>query len=143
MSITILDVPPSELIEKVAEKLKDDPYVKPPNWANFIKTASFKKTQPQQSDWWYIRAASVLYQVYRRGPIGLSKLRKVYGGRASGKNRPEKKGIAAGKVIRLIMQQLELSNYLVKTVKGRKISPRGQKLLNEIAKEIAKEVGFI
>lgn len=143
MSITMHDVPPSKLIEKLAERLKEDPYVKPPSWAAFVKTASFKKTPPQQKDWWYLRAASILYQVARRGPIGLNKLRNLYGGRASGKNRPEKKGRAAAKIIRLIMQQLELSNYLVKTVQGRKISPRGQKLLNDVSKEVAKEIGLI
>ncbi len=143
MSISIFDVPPSELIKRLADKLKDDPYVKPPEWAKFVKTASFKKTQPQQEDWWYLRAASILYQVSRKGPIGLSKLRNIYGGRKSGNNRPEHKARAAGKIIRLILQQLELSNYVVKTVKGRKISPRGQKLLMDVAKEIAKEKGLI
>ncbi len=143
MSVTFLDVPASQLIKRIAEKLKDDPYVKPPEWASFVKTGYFKKTPPLQKDWWYMRAASVLYQVARRGPIGLGKLRNIYGGLKSGHNRPERKARAAGKIIRLIMQQLELSNYLVKTVKGRKISPRGQKLLNDTAKEIARELGII
>lgn len=143
MSITMFDVPPSELIKRLAEKFKEDPYIKPPEWAKFVKTGSFKKTPPQQEDWWYLRAASVLYQVSRRGPIGLGKLRYLYGGRKSGHNRPEHKAIASGKIIRLILQQLELSNYVVKTVKGRTISPRGQKLLTEIAKEIAKEKGIL
>ena len=143
MSITFLDVPPSILIKRIAEKLKEDPYVQPPERASYVKTGFFKKTPPMQKDWWYVRAASILYQVARRGPIGLGKLRNLYGGLKSGHNRPERKVRAAGKIIRLIMQQLELSNYLVKTVNGRKISPRGQKLLNDTAKEIAKELGML
>ena len=142
MSIVVYDVPPSELIKRLAERLKKDPYVKPPEWAKFVKTGHFKVMPPQQEDWWYYRAASILYQVYRRGPIGVGKLRNLYGGRTGGKPRPEHKARAAGKIIRLILQQLELSNYVVKTVKGRIISPRGQKLLNEIAKEIAKELNI-
>jgi hypothetical protein len=32
-------------------------------------------------DWWFVRAASMLRKLYLRGPIGVSRMRKFYGGR--------------------------------------------------------------
>lgn len=137
---TPYDVPPSLLIRKIARKLKDIPQIKMPEWAKFVKTGVHKERPPTQPDWWYLRAASLLYQVYMRGPIGLGHLRKLYGGRKRRGSRPEHKVNAAGKIIRVALQQLEVAGFIIKTVKGRKISPKGQRFLNQIATEIAKEL---
>jgi len=142
--VTPLDVPPSKLIERLAEKLeKEFPEVYEPEWAKFIKTGSHKERPPMQRNWWYLRAASLLYQVFRRGPIGVGHLRKLYGGRKNRGSRPERKRKAGAKIIRVALQQLEKAGLVIKTVEGRKISPKGQRLLYEIAKEIAKEMAII
>jgi len=142
--VTPLDVPPSKLIERLAEKLeKEFSEVHEPDWAKFVKTGSHKERPPTQENWWYLRAASLLYQVFRRGPIGVGHLRKIYGGRKNRGSRPERKRRAGAKIIRVALQQLEKAGLVVKTVEGRKISPKGQKLLYEIAKEIARETAII
>jgi len=137
---TPYDVPPSLLIKKIAEELKKIPQIRAPDWAKFIKTGIHRERPPTNPDWWYLRAASILYQIYMRGPIGLGHLRKLYGGRKRRGSKPERKVRAAGKIIRVAMQQLEAAGFVVKTVKGRKISPRGQRFLNQIATEIIKEM---
>lgn len=139
---TPYDVPPSLLIKRVAEKLHDIPHIKVPEWTKFVKTSIHRERLPIQHDWWYLRVASVLYQVYMRGPIGLGHLRKIYGGRKDRGARPERKVIAAGKIIRTALKQLEEAGLLIKTVKGRKISSKGQSFLNKIATEIAEELNI-
>ncbi len=139
---TPYDVSPSKLIEKLAKRLKSIEQIKAPEWSKFAKTGVHKERPPVQPDWWYKRAASLLYQVYMRGPIGVGHLRKLYGGRKNRGARPERKVRAAAKIIRLALQQLEAAGLVVKTVYGRKVSPKGQKLLYEIATEIAKEMNL-
>ena len=73
---TIYNSDPSELIEKTAEELKKVESIKPPVWAPFVKTGMHKERPPVKSDWWYMRAASILRQIYMFSPIGISKLRR-------------------------------------------------------------------
>ena len=39
----IYDVPTNELIEKLAEELKNIEQIKPPQWAGFVKTGTLRK----------------------------------------------------------------------------------------------------
>jgi small subunit ribosomal protein S19e len=101
-----------------------------------------KERPPLKNDWWYVRTASVLRQIYRFGPIGVSKLRTKYGGK---KNRGVKKSHfykASGSIIRKIIQQLEKEEFVKKDLKsvhkGRSITSKGKKFLDDIAKTISK-----
>lgn len=59
--VTALEVPADRLIEKLAKYLKENvPNVKPPPWSIFAKTACYKERVPENPDWWYVRAASIL-----------------------------------------------------------------------------------
>ena len=78
---TIYDCDPAELIEKASGELKKVEAVKAPTWAVFVKTGVHKERPPFRNDWWHTRTASVLRQVYIKGPIGVSKLRNKYGGK--------------------------------------------------------------
>ena len=143
MAFTVRDVPPSLLIMRLAEKLKREfPQIKMPNWARFVKTGVHRERPPLQQDWWWIRAASILYQVYMRGPVGVGTLRFLYGGRKDRGARPEEKRPAAAKIIRVILQQLEEAGLVQKTPEGRVITPKGQSLLDKLAAEIARELGL-
>ena len=42
--MSMFDVYPTELIEKVAEKLKDVKEIQVPSWAPFVKTGTSKET---------------------------------------------------------------------------------------------------
>lgn len=132
--VTIYDVPADKLIEEVAKKLKGK--IKPPEWSRFVKTGAHKERPPQRKDWWFIRAASILRKVHSDGPIGISRLRTVYGGKKDRGPRPEHFYKAGGKIIRKVLQQLEEVGFVRKTKKGRVITPEGQSFLNRTAKEI-------
>ena len=76
----VYDIPATDLIVKLAERLKMDKKIEPPFWSAYVKTGSHVEKIPQNRDWWYIRCASIVRKVYLHGPIGTSDLRSMYGG---------------------------------------------------------------
>ncbi|MEM5854003.1 MAG: 30S ribosomal protein S19e [Candidatus Aenigmatarchaeota archaeon] len=134
--VSAIQVDPKKLIEKLKEELKKFEEIKPPEWAKFVKSGVHKQRPPEQQDFWYIRAASVLRRIYVNGPVGVERLRSYYGGRKKKGFFPQHFRKASGAIIRNILQQLEKAGLVEKTVKGRKITPKGQKLLDDIAKEV-------
>ncbi|RLG50286.1 MAG: 30S ribosomal protein S19e [Thermoproteota archaeon] len=137
--VTVRDVEADKLIPALAEVLKRIPEIKQPEWAMFVKTGPHKQRPPMQTDWWYIRASSILRRIYLDGPIGVERLRTYYGGRKRRGVKPEHAVKASGKVIRAILQQLEKAGLITKQPgKGRAITPRGQALLDKLAARIYK-----
>jgi SSU ribosomal protein S19E len=137
--VTALEVPADKLIEKLASYLKENvPEVKPPSWVQFVKTGCFKEKPPEDPDWWYYRAASILRKLYKAGkPVGLSEFRKEYGGRKRRGGRPERSYWAPGNSIRKILQQLEQStNSLGELGRGGSLTPQGKALLDRLAIEV-------
>ncbi|RME54598.1 30S ribosomal protein S19e [Candidatus Woesearchaeota archaeon] len=134
----IYDVDANVLVDKAAEALKKSENVVPPDWAMFVKTGVHKERPPQQNDWWYKRAAALLRKVYMVGPIGVNKLRRLYGGKKDRGSKPEHFFKGSGKIIRLILQQLEMDGYVKyqeKGVhKGRVITPKGMAFLDKVSK---------
>ena len=137
------DVNPTELILKTAEKLKDMPEMKAPEWAKFVRTGHGRDKPPVQEDWWHIRAAAVLRKLILRGPIGVNKLRVLYGNRKNYGMAPEHFAKASGNILRKILQQLEKSGLAKKAekdvYKGRIATSQGVALLDKIAAELLKE----
>ncbi|MBY8982872.1 MAG: 40S ribosomal protein S19 [Candidatus Lokiarchaeota archaeon] len=136
MSIYIVE--PSKLNEVIADKLREYSSIKPPEGSEFWKTAFFKEIAPPNTEvFWYIRCASLLRKVRKLGPIGVNKLRKLYGGKnrnSKGKNKSAK---ASGKIIRIALQQLEEANLLSHKEKvGRICTSEGISLLERTAYEI-------
>lgn len=139
---TPYDVPVTQFIEKLAKYLKENiEEVQPPSWASFAKTGAHVEKQPQNPDWWYTRSASILRKVYVQGPIGLERLRAQYGGRKDFGVKPEHAVKASGNIIRKSLQQLE-SAGLVQIIasKGRSMSPKGRKLVKEVAEDLHKDL---
>ncbi|MHA2324114.1 MAG: 30S ribosomal protein S19e [Promethearchaeota archaeon] len=139
---TPYDVPVTQFIEKLAKYLKENiEEVQPPSWASFAKTGTHVEKQPQNPDWWYTRSASILRKVYVHGPLGLEKLRAQYGGRKDFGVKPEHAVKASGNIIRKSLKQLE-SAGLVQTIasKGRSMSPKGRKLVKEVAEDLLKDL---
>jgi small subunit ribosomal protein S19e len=129
------DADASQLISKTAEALKKD--MEMPAWALFVKTGTHKQRAPEQRDWWYMRSASVLRQIYINGPIGVEKLRSFYGGRKRLGHKPPHFKKGSGKILRTILMDLEKAGYAQKQGKsGRVVTPKGQKFLDHVAKEI-------
>ena len=135
--VKIYDVNQQALIAEVAAILKKESKIKMPEWAAFVKTGPSKERPPAQEEWWYLRAASVLKRIYTHGPIGVSKLRTHYGSRKNRGVRPDKFVKSGGKIIRVVLQQLEAEKLIAhedKTQhKGRKIAPKGASLLDKAA----------
>ncbi|MCQ2085666.1 MAG: 30S ribosomal protein S19e [archaeon] len=137
--VTVYDVPAEALIIKVAEKLKQNDKIVPPEWAEFVKTGVHTERAPVQEDWWYTRAASILRKLYVKGPMGTSKLAGEYGGYNDRGSKPNKAVKGSRAIIRKCLIQLQDAGLLEATQnkQGRKIAPAGQSLLDNAAKEVA------
>ncbi|HID40958.1 MAG TPA: 30S ribosomal protein S19e, partial [Pyrodictium sp.] len=99
--VTALEVPADLLIERVAQKLKQMPQIRPPAWAYYVKTGVHKERPPENHDWWYYRAASILRKLYKRGtPVGIERLRTAYGGRVNMGVAPEHFRKGSGSIVR-------------------------------------------
>ena len=136
--VTVYDVPAEKLIAKTASKLREIDNIKPPEWAEFVKTGRHTEKAPVQTDWWYTRAASILRKVYIKGPIGTSRLAEEYGGFADRGSRPNKAVKGSRNIARKCIMQLEVAGLVAKSKnKGRIVTSKGQRLLDGMAKEIA------
>ncbi len=135
--ITFRDVEPGALIDMAAQELKKQKIVTPPEWSTYVKTGSHVERTPEDRDWWYIRSASVLRRTYIQ-PVGVSRLKTVYGGRKNRGFKPERRRDAGGKILRVIFQQLGEAGLVKKSKKGRVITPKGQKFLDSVAFIVAK-----
>ncbi len=133
---TVYDVPADKLIARVAEDLKNRIKLKRPNWAIFVKTGSHRERMPENPDWWWIRAASILRKVYVNKAIGVQRLRREYGGRKRRGVKPEKSRRAGGKIIRTILMEFDRIGFTEKVDKGRRITAKGQSYLDKIATNI-------
>ena len=105
----------------------------------FWKTGWFKEFPPENPDFWYIRAASMLRKLYRR-PIGVNRFKKIYGGRSPGFVHLKHSATGSGKIIRVILQQLEKAGYVSKSSSdGRQITNTGRSLLDKTAAGITRK----
>ncbi|MBI5347415.1 MAG: 30S ribosomal protein S19e [Candidatus Aenigmarchaeota archaeon] len=126
--VSMRDSDAKDVIDKTAENLKNE--MKMPDWARFVKTGVSRERPPEQDDWWYIRSASVLRRIYIDGPVGVSKLSSFYGGSKNRGHKPSHFRKGGGKILRTILQNLQALGYVETLPKGRKITPKGQKLLD-------------
>jgi small subunit ribosomal protein S19e len=139
--VKVYDIPADLFIKRLAEQLKNDSNIAPPSWAPFVKTGSHAIRTPQNKDWWHVRCASLLRKVYIHGPIGLSDLKSVYGGRKKTGYALAHHRDAGRAVIRKALQQLESAGYIAKiNGKGRTLTHEGMKRLDGLGKEIHKEL---
>ena len=135
----IQDVPAEYLIEETSKKLSEE--IAKPAWADYVKTGMHSERAPIRTDWFYVRMASILYRTHKWGVIGTEALRTYYGGRRNRGVKREHHYKASGKVIRSAVQNLEKAGYLEKAKpKGRKISTKGFRLLNEMSKLVEKNI---
>ena len=138
---TAYEVPGDRLVERTAEEVKELDAVEPPEWARFARTGRDRELPPEDDDWWYVRTASILRKVYIEGPIGVSRLKKAYGGRDRKGVAPSHHEEGSGSVIRNALQQLEEEGLVEqKGSDGRVVSSEGQKFLDGIASDVADEV---
>jgi small subunit ribosomal protein S19e len=130
------DVPSAKLISALAEQMKSVPAVQEPDWARYVKTGSHAERPPTNSDWWLTRAASLLRKLYIHGPVGLTDLKRAYGGTKALHYFPKHHRDAGGSNIRKILKQLEQAELVSKTPKGRVLTPKGRAMLDKTSKDI-------
>ena len=134
------DIPATDLINRLADQLRNDKKIQPPPWAAYVKTGSHAEKIPQSKDWWYTRCASILRKVYLHGPEGVSDLRRDYGGRKRIGYNLDHHRDAGGAIIRKAFQQLEAAGYITKKKEGRMMTNEGIKKVDRLSTDIHKEV---
>ena len=139
---TAYDVPADVLIDRLSGYLKENiREIQPPEWSGYVKTGSQAERVPQNPDWWYVRSASILRKLYMNGPVGVSRLRKEYGGRKRRGVRPAHFAKAGGNIIRTVLQQLEQAGLSQKDgIKGRVVSGKGRSLLDAMSTQIKRDL---
>lgn len=138
--VTVHDVPPNELIERISDELKEMEDIQLPDWAGFVKTGVHKEKAPDRLDWWYVRVSALLRSVYLEGPTGISELRGKYGGKQRRGSKPSRVAKGSGSIIREGLQQLESAELIKKEEKGRVVTSKGKSFLDNTAHEIMKEM---
>ena len=137
---TVYQTEGTALVSAAAEELKKNDKIKPPTWAAFAKTGVHRERPPSKQDWWYQRSASILRKVFLQGPIGVSKLRTLYGGKRNAGMGSEHYARGSGNIVRKILQQLEKAGYIKQTQigahKGRIVTPQGASFLNKVSKGV-------
>ncbi len=115
---------------KLAEALKNVPEFKEPEWARFVKSSPSKERPIDDDDFWYKRTASILRQVYKRGFLGVNRLKTKYGSKKNRGYAPERFMKAGGKIIRTILQQADSAGFteIVKPNKGVKSQKPGRRI---------------
>ena len=135
MARTIFTKDPQEFNVALVAELKNIQEIKAPEWSFFVRSGVSKQRVPESPDFWYIRTASILRQLYLHGVVGVERLRSRYGGRKNRGVRPAKFKKSSGKMIRIMLQQAEKAG-LVEKVKdkqfGRRLTKKGRDFLDAI-----------
>jgi len=136
------NVPADKLIKALAEHLKDNvKEVAPPAWASYSKTGIHVERIPTQPDFWYLRSASLMRRLYTDGPVGIERLRTVYGGRAKKGMINEHFYKSASGNIRKVLQQLEAAGLVAKVGnRGRILTNKGISIVDRTAYKILKDL---
>jgi len=104
-----------------------------------VKTGPAKQMCPLDSDWYYIRAASVARKMYLHGGsgVGVGALRTYYGGNKHCGPRPNHFRKSSGAVIKHVVKQLESVGVIDKHPDGgRRITREGTKDLDRVASKV-------
>ena len=138
---TVYDVPAKEFIDEVAKQLEKQDAISLPESNMYSKTSVARENGPEPENWWYLRCASVLRKIYMENTIGTQHLRYAYGGKRDRGSKPYKARTGSGSITRRAIQQLEAAGYLKKIKgKGRSITPKGRKFLDNIANDVLQKV---
>ncbi len=141
MTSSVYETNTQEYNLKLAEALKKIPEFKSPEWVEFVKSGPAKERPIDDKDFWHKRAASVLRNIYKRGSVGVQRLRTKYGSKKNRGFKPEEFRKGSGKIIRTILQQADKAGFTeikkpIRGIKGKKLgrtlTDKGKKFMEEI-----------
>src|SRR3989344_4220379 len=118
--VSIQDVESSKLIVNVSSDLESK--IKMHDGARYVKTGVSRERPPENKDWWHMRAASIMRRLYLDGPVGVMRLRTRYGGLKDNGHQPSHFARGGGKVLRVILQDLEKAGLVAQDKKGRTLT---------------------
>ena len=95
---------------------------------SLLKSGCGKQTVPDNPNWMYLRSVGILKRCHKN-PLGVLKIRKIYGGLTNRGSKPDKKRLASGKLTRVIQQKLEQAGLLSQVKGGRITTKKGELLL--------------
>ncbi len=134
--VSALDVDANKFIKALSEELKKMD-IKKPEFVDYVKVSSHNERPPEQKDFWWIRCAAILRHIYKQGSVGTQRLRAHFGGSVNRGRKPYAFRRAGGSIIRKALQELEKAGLIEKDEnRGRKLTPKGMKLLSNVAKKI-------
>ena len=136
----VREVPADLFVAHLARHLETARLIQAPTWADLCKTGCLKQMPPNFQNWWFTRAAAVARQVYLHPGTSVTELKNRFGSKKHYGTAPCHFCQASGKVIRVILQQLEKTGWVKKGEDGRTITAKGQKQLDLIAKEVQKSL---
>lgn len=139
------EVCPVKLIDILAKALKEDKKLPKPKEAAYIKTGHGRELAPENEDWYYVRAASILRKLYMEELINPEKSKygygvlwfaRIYGGSKNNGHKPSHTVTGSKSVVRRILQSLEHIKLVSKLSDGgRKLSPEGLSFLESMANQ--------
>jgi len=141
MENPVYEINAQEYNLKLAEALKKVPEFKEPEWVKFVKSGSAKERPIEDENFWHKRAASVLRNIYKKGSIGVQRLRTKYGSKKNRGFKPERFAKGSGKILRTILQQADKAGFteIQKPVRGvrskkpgRILTDKGKKFLEGV-----------
>ena len=135
----VREIAAAKYVNALAKHLEESHVIEAPKWAELVKTGYLKQMPPSNANWWYVRAASVARQIYMNKTVSVSGLSYRYGANENPGSSPKHHEVASRKVIRTILQQLEKAGLVELKETGRQLSPKGHKLLDQIANEAGKQ----
>ena len=127
----------NEYNSKLAEALKGLEGIKQPEWSLYVKTGVSKKLPPLDNGFWFKRTASILRQIYVNKVVGVNRLKTRYGSKKNRGMKPEKFVKASGKIIRVILQQVEGEGLIEKVNEsgkraGRRLTDKGKEFMEAV-----------
>jgi small subunit ribosomal protein S19e len=138
---TAYDVPAKDLISALTKKLQSESTIVPPEWSKYVRTGVSKENIPEAKDWWHTRCASLLRKLYLNKSMGVERMKAEYGGSLNRGSKPNKAKAGSGAIVRHALQQLETAGYVSKMKgKGRTLTPKGVKLLDNTSFEVKKSL---
>lgn len=138
---SVFELDAHEYNKKLALALKKIPEFKAPEWSLYVKSGPAKKRPTDEEDFWFLRSASILRQIYKKKIVGVNRLRTKYGSKKDRGMQPEQFRKAGGKIIRTILQQADAAGFtqIAQTMRGirgkkpgRELTPKGKEFLENI-----------